>query len=96
MERAKPATEQRLVVRSPQSWLSEDSFGAAQPQAGMMEEDGVCWWQRPAEELGGVHQSTPLTQPTQLPAFCLGQQPTASQSLLMEKCVQRSLWCLHW
>lgn len=42
MERAKPTTEQSLVVRSPQSWLSEDNFGAAQPQAGMMEEDGAC------------------------------------------------------
>lgn len=45
MERAKPLTEQSLVARSPQSWLSEDSFGAAQPQAGMMEEDGACWQQ---------------------------------------------------
>lgn len=95
MERAKPATEQSLVVRSPQSWLSEDSFGAAQLQAGMMEEDEACWQQGLAEEFGGAHQSSPPTQPTQLPA-CLGQQPTASRSLLMEKCVQRSLWCLHW
>lgn len=97
MERAKPTTEQSLVVRSPQSWLSEDSFGAAQPQAGMMEEDGACWQQRVAEEFGGAHQSSPPTQPTQLPACCcLDQQPTASQSLLMEKCVRRSLWSLHW
>lgn len=42
MERVKPTTEQSLVVRSPQSWLSEDSFGAAQPQAGMTE-DEACW-----------------------------------------------------
>lgn len=64
MERAKPTTEQSLVVRSPQSWLSEDSFGAAQPQAGMMEEDEACWQQGLAEEFGGAHQSSPPTQPT--------------------------------
>lgn len=76
MEEAKPVTEQSLVVRSPQSWLSEDSFGAAQPQAGMMEEDGACWQQGLAEEFGGAHQSSPPTQLTQLPACCcLGQQP---------------------
>lgn len=97
MEAAKPTTEQSLVVRSPQSCLSEDSFGAAQPQDGMMEEDGACWQQGLAEELGGAHQSSPPTQLTQLPACCcLGQQPKTSQSLLTEKCAQRSLWCLHW
>lgn len=97
MERVKPATEQSLVVRSPQSWLSEDSFGAAQPQAGMMEEDEACWQQGLAEEFGGAHQSSPPTQLTQLPACCcLGQQATVSQSLLMEKSVRRSFWCLHW
>lgn len=66
MERAKPTTERSLVVRSPQSWLSEDSFGAAQPHAGMMEEDGACWQQGLAEEFGGAHLQ--LSPPSSLPA----------------------------
>lgn len=91
MERAKPTTEQSLVVRSPQSWLSEDSFGAAQPQAGMMEEDGACWQQGLAEEFRGANPHSAHPAPCLL---LLG--PEASQSLLMEKRVRRSLWCLQW
>lgn len=77
MERAKPATEQRLVVRSPQSWLSEDSFGAAQPQAGMMEEDGICWWQRAVRSLEEcIRAPLSLSPPSSLPsAWASSQQP---------------------
>lgn len=95
MERAKPTTEQILVARSPPSWLSEGSFGAAQSQARRLEEDGACWQQGLAE-VAGAHLSRPPTQPTQLPARCrLGQRPTASQSRLMEKRTWGSLWCLR-
>lgn len=51
MERAKPTMERIVVVRSPQSWLWEGSFGAAQPQARRMRmvptgsRDGLRRWQ---------------------------------------------------
>lgn len=54
MERAKPTMEQILVVRNPQSWLLEGSFGAAHPWARRAGEDRACWWQGHAEEVAGA------------------------------------------
>lgn len=66
MERAKPTTKQSLVVRSPQSCLSEDSFGAAQPQAGMMEPTGSRDWLWSLEE--HTRAALQLSPPSSLPA----------------------------